>query len=292
MGTAELIESLLAQGPLVVGYNGNTMTFVAGESGCIIDLLPGSGPAKKITGANTCASHPGIQMKNGRIYNILLAQVITLGLNLRLDGDLGNLAMLSDTLVTAESSGCGEEGDTATSGYSKYAIPLSVYNVLSQNGTIVPTVYDLYALANLGLGGGAVGATTLSALSDAVERINRGFDECRLGYFQENLPLQSMPINGGGTVTSVETKLAMRVFPNPFTSSTNIEFVAPEDGHVSVEIYNLTGMRIATLYDGNVAAGESYKVQFNGNADMNQMTYIVVIKTEHESRYQRIIMLR
>jgi hypothetical protein len=291
MGTAELIESLLAQGDLVVGSGGNTMTFYAGDSGCIIDLLPGTGSAKTISGANTCASHPGIQIKNGRINNILLAQTITLGLNLRLDSELGNLDMLSDTLVTAESSGCDEEEDSVISDYSKYVIPASVYNVLSQNGTIVPTIWDLYDLANLGLGGGAIGATTLSAISSAVDAINRGFDECRFGYFQEPLPLlQSQQI--GGTSQQPVSDITMKVFPNPFNTVTNIEFSIPESGHVSVEIFNLVGQRVATLYNGLVQGGEKYKYEFSGNPAMNQVTYIAVIRTEHEVSYQRIVMSR
>jgi hypothetical protein len=291
MGTAALIESLLAT-DLVVGLNSNTLTFTSGDSQCIIDLLPGSGPAKKITGANTCASHPGIQIKNGRIYNILLAQTITLGLNLRLDSDLGNLPILSDTLVTAESSGCDVEGDTATSGYTKYAIPQSVYNVLLLNGTL--TVYDLYNLANTGLGGGAIGATTLAAISDAVDVINRGFDECRIGGFQEALKsgaANSPAISNGKDNTDLDA-VSLNSYPNPFKSSTNISFSIPTSGHVKVDIYSLTGVKVATIYDNYADADQVYKIEFNGQSQINQATYICVISTEAGTKYQRIMMVR
>jgi hypothetical protein len=292
MGTAELIDSLLGLGNLVVGYNANTMAFFANQSGCIIDLLPGGGPAKKITGANTCANHPGIQMKNGRINNILLAQTITLGLNLRLDDELGGLEMLSDTLVTAPSSGCDEEGDTVTGPTSKFIIPMSVYNVLSQNGTIIPTVADLYLLANKGLGGVNVGATTLQAISDAVSRINEGFDECRIGAFQLTVPLQSYAIPGSGKQTGDESPIDLKIFPNPFSSTANIAFTASENGHASVEVYDLTGRKVAVLYEGSVESGRSYQYTFSGDPGLDQVTYICVIRTDYGTRIERMVMVR
>ncbi len=292
MGTADLIESLLAQGDLVVGSGGNTMTFQAGESGCIIDLLPGGGPAKTISGANTCESHPGIQMKKGQIHNILLAQTITLSLNLRLDSELGGLNIYSDTLLTAPSSGCDNEGDSAIGPYVKYPIPLSVYNVLSDNGNITPTVNDLLTLANTGLGGGTIGATTLSAISDAASRINEGFDECAFGHFQVPLILQSMAIPGGSKPIPDASPAGLKIFPNPFISSTSIELTASMTGDAIVEIFTLTGTRLSVLYDGKVEEGRTYKFAFAGNPEMSQMTYMCVVRAGSETKIERILMTR
>jgi hypothetical protein len=295
MGTVELINSLLSQGNLVVGSNGNTMTFYPGEAGCVIDLLPGGGPAKKITGLNTCANHPGIQIKSGRIYNILLAQTITLGLNLRLSSDLGDLEIFSNILLTASSSGCDEEGDVIEGEWVEYPIPISVYNVLSQNGAIVPDVWDLYALANLGLGGGNVGATTLSAIADALDAINKGFDECRFGYFQG--PLQSGFASGpaggvnNGSVSELEL-VKIDSYPNPFNSTSNISFTVPVTGHVKLEVYTLTGMKFQTLYDASADADVEYNVEFNGQSGINQATYICVITTSYGTKYTRLMMIR
>jgi len=292
MGTVQLINSLLAQGNLVVGSSGNTMTFFPGEAGCIIDLLPGGGPAKKITGANTCANHPGIQTKKGRIHNILLAQTITLGLNLRLSSDLGNLEIFSETLETAPSSGCDEEGDTVTGPLSQYVIPTSVYNVLSLNGTIIPNVNDLYALANTGLGGGSVGATSLTAIADAVSRINEGFDECAFGGFVIQPLIQSAAVQGESIIPVKVTSLSLNIYPNPFQSIASIGFIAPVSGNVSVEVYTLTGKRVAVLHEGYAEAGKAYQYSFAGDPGVNNATYICVIRTEKESKYERLILSR
>jgi len=44
-------------------------------------------------------------------------------------------------------------------------------------------------------------------------------------------------------------------YPNPFTSSTTVEFTLPSPERVRLEVYNALGRRVATLVDGRLAAG-------------------------------------
>lgn len=44
-------------------------------------------------------------------------------------------------------------------------------------------------------------------------------------------------------------------YPNPFNPSTTIEFALPKDAHVSLDIYNVIGQRVATLVDEVRQAG-------------------------------------
>jgi hypothetical protein len=44
-------------------------------------------------------------------------------------------------------------------------------------------------------------------------------------------------------------------YPNPFRSSTTVEFTLPSPGQVRLEVYNVLGRRVATLVDGQLAAG-------------------------------------
>jgi hypothetical protein len=44
-------------------------------------------------------------------------------------------------------------------------------------------------------------------------------------------------------------------FPNPFNPSTTIEFSLDTDGFVTLDIYNISGQKIKTVYAKNVTAG-------------------------------------
>lgn len=63
-------------------------------------------------------------------------------------------------------------------------------------------------------------------------------------------------------LTPMPEKIALHQnYPNPFNPSTLIRFDLPEDGHVSLRVYNLMGERVLTLFNGWLRAG-SHTVQF------------------------------
>jgi hypothetical protein len=51
-------------------------------------------------------------------------------------------------------------------------------------------------------------------------------------------------------------------YPEPFNPSTTIEYSLPVNAHVRLQIFNNLGQRVATLYEGEQAAGYQ-KVQWN-----------------------------
>jgi len=54
-------------------------------------------------------------------------------------------------------------------------------------------------------------------------------------------------------------------YPNPFNPSTKIEFAIPEDGLVSLKIFDLLGNEVATLVNEELAPGK-YEVEFNSHS--------------------------
>jgi hypothetical protein len=57
----------------------------------------------------------------------------------------------------------------------------------------------------------------------------------------------------------------LKVSPNPFNSITRIEYVIPEDGFVSIKMYNLLGQEIETLVSGNSLANNEYRRYWNAS---------------------------
>lgn len=60
-----------------------------------------------------------------------------------------------------------------------------------------------------------------------------------------------------------EAFLTLGAFPNPFNTSTTLEFTLPEAGDVELTIYNLAGQQVRTLASGAFSAG-THAVQWDG----------------------------
>ena len=51
-------------------------------------------------------------------------------------------------------------------------------------------------------------------------------------------------------------------YPNPFNPKTMVEYIIPEQGFVSLKVFNVLGNEISTLISGTVPAGE-HSVEWN-----------------------------
>ena len=55
-------------------------------------------------------------------------------------------------------------------------------------------------------------------------------------------------------------------YPNPFNPDTTIEFTIPDAGHVSIDVYNITGQKIRNLVSGHMEAG-AHSLVWDGRTD-------------------------
>ncbi|MCC6476422.1 T9SS type A sorting domain-containing protein [bacterium] len=79
-------------------------------------------------------------------------------------------------------------------------------------------------------------------------------------------------------------------FPNPFNSTTEIRYTLPVEGHVALDVYNISGQYIASLVNVYQNRGE-YSVTFDAN-DLASGLYLCTMKTETYSSVMKMILIR
>ncbi|HAH22939.1 MAG TPA: hypothetical protein DCL77_04120, partial [Prolixibacteraceae bacterium] len=105
-----------------------------------------------------------------------------------------------------------------------------------------------------------------------------------MGKDENDLPLTAL---GGGSIVihEVKTKAAiiipespsatveplLKAYPNPFTEKLNIEFASATDTQATLEIYSITGAKLATLFNGQVNKGQLYTFEYLPRLVSSQM---------------------
>lgn len=74
-------------------------------------------------------------------------------------------------------------------------------------------------------------------------------------YYWENLAFGAMATSVEDVLTESGARLLQNA-PNPFRTSTMIQFSTPYSEHVEINVYNVLGQRIATLIDGPLPGGD------------------------------------
>ena len=83
-------------------------------------------------------------------------------------------------------------------------------------------------------------------------------------------------------------------YPNPFNPSTRIEYSIPQDGFVSLKVYNTLGQEVAALVNGFTRAGE-HEVIFNASAGGSHITsgvYFYKLESGHNVSVRKFILLK
>ena len=91
-----------------------------------------------------------------------------------------------------------------------------------------------------------------------------------------------------------ETELAQN-WPNPFNSETVFSWFMPEPGTVRVEVYALTGQRVAVLHQGRLQAGR-HEIHWEGRDDESRRlasgVYLYRLKSGETVLTRRLTLLR
>jgi hypothetical protein len=87
-----------------------------------------------------------------------------------------------------------------------------------------------------------------------------------------------------------DAKIDLSIAPNPFQNEANIMFSSTDNTRATVEVYNMIGQKVATLYEGAVNANEIYNFKFS-SPDSNQF-YIVVVRTPENITTSKMLKVR
>ncbi len=92
-------------------------------------------------------------------------------------------------------------------------------------------------------------------------------------------------------IVSIPTVFGLNdAYPNPFNPTTSVELAMPQDGFVSVKVYNLMGQVVATLHEGNLTAN-SYSFTWDA-ADVASGMYFLKAETAGNVDIQKIMLMK
>jgi len=84
-------------------------------------------------------------------------------------------------------------------------------------------------------------------------------------------------------------------YPNPFNPVTNIRFDIPEEGNVRMDIYNITGQKVATLVNGRMQPG-FHSIRWDGTNDLGKQLasgmYIYHIKAGDFRDVKKLLLVK
>jgi hypothetical protein len=102
---------------------------------------------------------------------------------------------------------------------------------------------------------------------------------------------RTAPLLPVGAGEAAVTGFKYSMYPNPVTSRSIIEFSHPESAAVSISIYNMTGACVQVLFNKNVTANQTYKLELNGNT-LRAGTYYSVMKVNGKVFTRKLVVAK
>lgn len=94
-----------------------------------------------------------------------------------------------------------------------------------------------------------------------------------------------------GEISSPTDFLILHNYPNPFNSATTVLFSVPVSGLASINIYDLLGRRVTTLFDGPAEAGTTYQRTFDASR-LSSGVYFCVLKSDRRSVVNKMLLIK
>ncbi len=103
-------------------------------------------------------------------------------------------------------------------------------------------------------------------------------------------PIQVNVLTGVGEVVPHEFAL-LQNYPNPFNPSTDIKFSVANTAHATLEVYNMLGQKVMTMFDGVAEAGQYYTLRLNASA-LASGTYFYKLESGASNNIKKLMLIK
>lgn len=92
-------------------------------------------------------------------------------------------------------------------------------------------------------------------------------------------------------LTAATGGVILETFPNPSVGQVNVEFVSDKNNLITVEVIDMNGRIVETLFRQNANAGQEYRLSFEGS-NLPNGVYITKLTTESEVVINKVLIAR
>jgi len=114
------------------------------------------------------------------------------------------------------------------------------------------------------------------------------------GYSNREVAIVNVPTGIEDPVLPMSLALDQN-YPNPFNPQTSIAFTIPEKSFVELSVYNILGMKVRTLINGDMETGE-HTVTFDGKDDSGNPVsagiYFYRLKTQSSALTRKMVLIK
>ncbi len=104
----------------------------------------------------------------------------------------------------------------------------------------------------------------------------------------QNLYIDNINIGGTVGINEFENSLGLSIYPNPTSSSSEVEFTSPYDAKVNILVYDVTG-RVVEQNTMDASAGVNSKYTVNASNKLNSGIYFITLNINNNKITKKLI---
>jgi hypothetical protein len=160
-----------------------------------------------------------------------------------------------------------------------------VINYLNANGGA--TVSNLLILANRALGGQSIAGISHSQVNQAVDAINRGFDECRV-LVSNPQTITSNVDDDLVTKINATNVVDVEIYPVPFKESLTLSYKFETSSAVTIDVFDIRGVLLSSQTDTNVYINKELPLKLNF-AMLPSQVFLIKVTSDKGSVVKKVI---